>query len=266
VWASVWASVGDSVWASVRASVRASVWASVWDSVGASVGDSVWDSVGDSVWDSVGDSVGESCYGQHDASWLAFYAYFSEVCGLTEQTRKLAGLWELAKSAGWCLPYQNICWVSERHNILHRDERGRLHSTDSATLAYPDGWSIYAIHGVRVPEDVIMSPHALTAHRITEEKNTEVRRVMLDRFGTSRYLIEIGAKQIHADDYGTLYRAEISDDEPLVMVKVVNSTPESDNTYKDYWLRVPPTVKTARQAVAWTFEAETKDYAPVAQS
>jgi hypothetical protein len=34
---------------------------------------------------------------------------------------------------------------------------------------------------------------------------------------------------------------------------VVNSTPEQDGTYRRYLLRVPPTTRTAREAVAWTF-------------
>ena len=50
------------------------------------------------------------------------------------------------------------------------------------------------------------------------------------------------------------------DDEPLVMVEVVNSTAEPDGTYKDYFLRVPPDIETARAAVAWTFDVEPERY------
>ncbi len=50
------------------------------------------------------------------------------------------------------------------------------------------------------------------------------------------------------------------------MVKVVNSAPEPDGTFKDYFLRVPPTMQTARQAVAWTFGKESHEYAPVLET
>jgi hypothetical protein len=50
------------------------------------------------------------------------------------------------------------------------------------------------------------------------------------------------------------------------MVKVVNSTPKPDGTYKDYFLRVPPTVRTAREAVAWTFDLDPTVYAPVLET
>ena len=235
---SVRASVGDSVGASVRDSVgasggasvwdsvRASVGASVGDSVGASVGDSVWDSIGASVRASVGDSVGASAYGQHDASWLGFYEFFRIVCGLTDQTEKLTGLIEQAKSAGWFLPHANICWVSERHNILARDERGSLHSVSGPACAYPDGWSIYAVHGVRVPADIIEDRPSITIARIDAEQNSEIRRVMMELYGYDRYILDSGSEPIHADDYGTLYRKSVKDDEDIVMVSVINSTPE----------------------------------------
>ena len=190
------------------------------------LGASVWDSVGASVGASVGDSVGASAYGQHDASWLGFYEFFRIVCGLTDQTEKLTGLIEQAKSAGWFLPHANICWVSERHNILARDERGSLHSVSGPACAYPDGWSIYAVHGVRVPADIIEDRPSITIARIDAEQNSEIRRVMMELYGYDRYILDSGSEPIHADDYGTLYRKSVKDDEDIVMVSVINSTPE----------------------------------------
>ena len=230
----------------VGKSVRASVWASVMDSVGASVRDSVWD----------------SGYGQHDANWLGFYEYFKIACGLEKETQKLCGLWGIAENAGWFLPHRHICWISERHNLLKRDAQGRLHCESGPALSYPDGFSIWAIHGVRVAQYVIEEPQKITLRDIASESNAEVRRVKIDRFGQSRYLLESGAKEIHHDDFGTLYRADVPNDEPIVMVKVVNSTPEPDGSYKDYFLRVPPDMERARQAIAWTFEKQEHEYAP----
>src|SRR4029077_18916000 len=99
--------------------------------------------------------------GAHDAGWLAFYKFFHDECGLEAETEKLAGLWGLAVSAGWAIPHKNICWVSERHNVLLRDERGRLHSLGGPACAYPDGWAIYAVHGARVPEFVVERPQEI---------------------------------------------------------------------------------------------------------
>jgi hypothetical protein len=71
---------------------------------------------------------------------------------------------------------------------------------------------------------------------------------------------------MQADDYGKLWRCELPGDEPLVMVEVVNATPEPDGTSATYLLRVPPTTRTAKQAVAWTFGMTADDYHPAAQA
>ena len=267
-------SVGNSVWNSVRDSIRDSVWDSVWDSVGNSVRNSVWNSVGDrvltsvrdSVRDSVRVSVGNSVYGQHEASWLAFYEFFREKCGLLEQTHKLVGLWELAKSAGWAYPTKDICFVSERHTTLCRDERGRLHNMSGPAIQYPDGWEIYAVHGVRVPENIINKPLEITTSRIDEQRNTEIRRVMIDIYGQSRYLQDSGAKLLATDRFGKLWKKDLSDDEPIVMVEVKNSTPEPDGSIKDYFIRVPPSMATPQEAVAWTFNLPKDEYNPLVET
>jgi hypothetical protein len=46
------------------------------------------------------------------------------------------------------------------------------------------------------------------------------------------------------------------------MVEVLNSTPEPDGTRKTYFLRVPPNLRTAREAVAWTFGLAGSQYRP----
>jgi hypothetical protein len=117
-------------------------------------------------------------------------------------------------------------------------------------------------------------PERITAKSIDSERNAEVRRVMLERMGEARYLVESGAECIHQDETGWLYRREMSNDEPILMVKVRNSTPEPDGSVKEYWLRVAPNLAplgiqdarpqplTARNAVASTFGLYGKDYHP----
>ena len=275
VGASVRASVRDVVEASVRNAVEASaVGASVRNAVGVSVGDVVEASVGDVVeasgrdvvGASVRNAVGASGYGQHDAPWLSFYDYFREVCSLKKETDALLGLLELAKHAGWYLPHQHVCWVSERHHILTRDVQGRLHNLAGPSISYPDGWAIYAVHGVRVPEYIITRPQEISTAKIDAEQNIEIRRVMMEQYGQSRYLIDSKARIVHADKYGTLYRKEILNDEPLVMVKVTNSTPELDGSQKDYFLRVPSDMHTAHEAVAWTFRQSPEEYQPLIET
>jgi hypothetical protein len=133
-------------------------------------------------------------------------------------------------------------------------------------VRYPDGFSVFAVHGVRVPENIILQPESITVQQIETERNAEMRRVMIERYGQARYLLDSGAVEIHSDDFGTLYRKEMPNDEALVMVKVVNSTPEPDGSFKDYFLRVPPTMTRAHEAVAWTFGKDEATYQPALQT
>jgi hypothetical protein len=186
---------------------------------------------------------------------------------LREQTEKLAALTEQARSAGWYLPHEHICWVSERHSLLERDGQGRLHSIAGPAVLYPDGWAIYAVHGVRVPERVVMASDQLTPPEIIGERNAEIRRVMIELFGQERFLRESEAKVVDTDEtIGTLWRVSLPNDEPLVMVEVENSTPEPDGSIRRYYLRVPPQIETARAAVAWTFDMPEQDYQVVMET
>ena len=65
---------------------------------------------------------------------------------------------------------------------------------------------------------------------------------------------ELGLAQ---DDYGKLWRTDVRiGGERIQLVEVVNATAEPDGSFRRYFLRVPPTARTARQAVAWTFGFE----------
>ena len=179
---------------------------------------------------------------------------------------RVAPLLDMAKCCGWSVLLTDWAFVSAKPEWIQRDEIGRLHCETGPAIRYPDGFSVFAIHGVRLPERIICLPESITLSDINAENNVAVRRAMIERYGPERFLTESGAAEIHRDDFGTLFCMAIPEDEPLVMVKVVNSTPEPDGSFKDYFLRVPPTMERAREAVAWTFGKTEADYAPVSET
>lgn len=146
------------------------------------------------------------------------------------------------------------------------DENNRLHSASGPAFAWLKDVRDYYWHGVHVEPYVVENPERITVADIEAEPNAEVRRAKIERFGHARYLVASGAREIHRDDFGALYRKDIPGNEPLVMVKVVNATPEPDGSFKDYFLRVPPGMQTAREAVAWTFGKTPDDYGPEKES
>ncbi|MEV0041553.1 DUF6745 domain-containing protein, partial [Streptomyces sp. NPDC050804] len=199
----------------------------------------------------------DAVLGQHDAAWLAAFDGRSE---------RLAGLAEVALHAGWWWPYERAVVICERPSELHRDEAGRLDRGDGPALAYPDGFALYAWRGMPVPAAFLGELASLTPDRIRDEANAELRRVMLEHYGYDRYLNESGAEPVHRDESGVLWRISLRQDEDVAMVEVVNSTPEPDGTHRTYWLRVPPTTRTAKQGVAWTFGLEAAEYEPIRQT
>jgi hypothetical protein len=210
-------------------------------------------------------------YGSHDAGWLSFYDLFIQI-GINLD--KMKPLIEAAKVCGWFWPFDVLCVATNKPTKLHVDDRNRLHSIDEAAIDYGDGFAIYSVHGVNVPAHIIDNPEKITIQEIDAEKNAEVRRVMIEQYGRIRtkgdtaksiylpYALDSGMKAVAEDEIGVLYRKDVPDDEPIVMVKVVNSTPESDGSYKEYFLRVDPNAKSAREAIAGTFGLKGEEYQP----
>jgi hypothetical protein len=189
--------------------------------------------------------------------------------GVNFDDKQLAGFeaWKsITHECHWFYPFLDFCLVSDKPTEIHRDERNNLHNLTGPALGYRDGWGVYAAHGVRLSSEIIEHPETITVEQIDHQPNAEIRRVMVERYGMERFLTDAGAKLIHGDECGQLYRREMGDDEPIVAVRVVNSTPEPDGTRHVYFLRVPPTTRTARAGVAWTFEMTEEEYQPAVQS
>ena len=104
----------------------------------------------------------------------------------------------------------------------------------------------------------------LTPDAIANEKNVELRRALIEIFGLARFLRASGAKKVHDDKWGTLWRMDIPGEEPMVMVELQNSTPEPDGQFKTYFLRVPPDMQTPHEALAWSFNKSPSEYDPPA--
>ena len=163
-------------------------------------------------------------------------------------------------------PYASIAVAVQPATTVLLDAEGRPHAEGGPALAWADGTSIYAWHGRPVPFEVIDPSVPVTHSRIYRELDPGRRSVLIERYGLGRYLQEAGGKEIQCDAYGRLYRLPQSLGEPILAVRVVNHTPEPDGSVREFWLRVPPTMTTAREAVAWTFGLSTEAYDPLAES
>jgi hypothetical protein len=168
VWAQVGDQVRDQVWAQVGDQVRAQVWDQVSDQVGDQVRDQVWAQVGDQVRDQVGDQVSDqvgyqvrdqvwdeklevisfSDYGNiWDYGWLSFFHYFKSIGIKVEHdgfdkfsSLIQCGIYDMIQLKGFCI-------VSELPTEIYRDENNRLHSIESSSIKWSDGYEQYYVHG-----------------------------------------------------------------------------------------------------------------------
>lgn len=145
-----------------------------------------------------------------------------------------------------------------------RVEAGVLHAADGPAVGWPGGEGLWFWQGIRVPRRAIEAPETLRARDVHEARNLEVRRVLLERMGYDRYLREQQARLVAEDEFGRLWRcaAGPGEFEPLVVVEVLNSTPERDGSRRRYFLRVPPRTRTPHEAVAWSFGLTAAQYRP----
>jgi hypothetical protein len=285
LWTSLGASLRDSLWASLRASLRDSLW----DSLGASLGDSLGDSLGASLRDSLGASLGDSkikaqltyWWGQQDIYWIGFYKFCADLGVQYEASAadRLDIMHEISMSCMWWYPRDGVIIACERPLAVNFDERERLHNDAGPAVEFRDGWKLYRVHGVDVPEWLFTNPERMSIEAIHQEGNTEVQRVMIERFGWDRYAAECGAEIVdHDEKYGTLMRRGRGED-AILFLKVINRSPEPDGSFRKYILPVDSELRpipdpmnanenfgesqalTAVNAVASTFGLRGKDYA-----
>lgn len=197
-------------------------------------------------------SLADVAYGQHDASWLSLYAYYREVLGLKEETDDLVPLMALCQSSGWVLMLEGQAVLSERHTTLHLDPNtGLPHSLNGPAIAYPDGWSLYSVRGVTVPEAWVRGKASLDIKLALTHPNVEERAAAAELIGWDRVLKELKSRVVDVEtspeyDYGKLLEVDLPDEPNQRFLEVLCATGRT------MVLRVPPTMTTARQANAWS--------------
>jgi len=189
--------------------------------------------------------------------------------------QKWIGLFEAFEAGAFALWIgDSTIYIAVIPTTVLVDDRRRLHCADGPAFAWLSDIRDFYWHGVHVPDYVIERPAEISVPKIDAEKNTEVRRVMVERYrlgeeihGAGAFMRDAGGKSLdHDERYGTLWRRDIPDDEPIVILEVINSTREPDGRFKHYWIRVHPNCKTAHAASAWTFDIAPEKYAPAVET
>jgi uncharacterized protein DUF6745 len=142
----------------------------------------------------------------------------------------------------------------------------RLYRENGCAVAWPDGEQYWFWQGVEVTRLTIEAPERLTPADIRDETNQETRRTMIERMGAGRFLRAARATLIQADVCGKLWHCHVDNNDIYAIVEVENGTPEPDGSRRHYFLRVPPTAGTPREAIAWTYGLTADQYENVVRT
>jgi hypothetical protein len=237
--------VSGAVSRAVSGAVSEAVSDAAYNVVGEAVSEAVSDAVGEEVRGAVGEEV-RGAVGEEWKSYMggqfwvggwwwggpAYVSFFREVCGLTldpETARAALAYEQTCRSACWWWPHRQYVIVSERPTDIYRDPLGQFHREGGMAIAWPDGWGVYALHGVRVPAPLVMTPaQELDVHQwVVKEPNAEIRREAVRKIGIERVCEQLGAVVIdrgqdHAGQPCELLLLNIGDDRKRPYIKLRN--------------------------------------------
>lgn len=261
-------SLRDSIRDSLVDSLSNSIYGSLSDSLRAALRDSLSDSLHDSLRTSLCAVIegaltssphvrptwglGMEWLGQHESYWIAFYLYCRDVLGVQyapAHSRRLNMWRDLAESSCWWWCFDNYVIISERPTVCTL-ENGRIHCATGPSVAFSDGFEIYAWRGTVVPKEWITEPHTVDPHTALNHPNIEQRRAAADILGWAKVLAVLQPKIIDTDQdpqIGELIEVDLpnSPGERFLRVRC--------GTGRDFCLPVPRQMRTALEANAWTF-------------
>lgn len=215
------------------------------------------------------------------SGWDCYLSFFQENHIVTTPAMDIYEHWkQLSLHSGPRCVHEKFVMFSDRPLEMHVDDRLRLHAETVPAITWRDGTCVWVVGNVRVPGWVVERPDEITLDKLLDERNAEVRRVMMQRMGRAKDGLDKlpGVEEVHRDDFGILYRYQTANREPVMFVKVINATPEPDGHYKEYMLFVSNRhyggLKTARAAVASTWRnkdgslmfATPEEYNPVVET
>lgn len=167
----------------------------------------------------------------------------------THNPQKWEVFQELSHCCGWIIPTEEGYRVCDRAYQLRVDADNLPHAIGEPALEFDNGFGLYAYHGVPLPAKYgQVHPSQWRPEWILEERNAELRRILMHEIGAARMYEELQTVEIDRwQDYSLLQVNNLSSQkEPVLLLKM-----QCPSTGHLHILRVPPSQKTARAAIQW---------------
>jgi hypothetical protein len=155
---------------------------------------------------------------------------------------------------------KNHLILVQPYTVLKVDHIGEIHSEDGPAVAWRDGQEEYAWHGVFLDDKSWIAPGpGPKAELAFTHENMEMRRIVAEILGWEKVLADVPKTDIHADEYGELFSAEIAGRGRVQFVRVKCATGRifilEDVGAGDS--------KTALEAVAKTYQMTPEQYSQI---
>jgi len=249
-----WAVATDAVQEAARGAARGAAWDAARGAAWRAVRDTPWAKAWHAVWDEARDAT-------RDAVWAVAlsgapssddHPSIITARSFLEIVRGGAFFFWIAPDAVHVvlaqIHSQKTPRVVETHRI--RQTMAWLHREDGPAIQYEDGSGLYFWKGIQVPERVILRPDVMRVQDIMGERNAEVRRAMIERYGQDRFVLDAGAEVLNEWKGNELLSIDLPEDPDLRLVALKLRCP---STAAVYILRVPPDQTIVQGALAWSF-------------
>jgi hypothetical protein len=181
--------------------------------------------------------------GNQWSGYPAYLSFFRHIAKIEIDYSKWQHYEAAALHSGPRYMHADFCIVADRPEVLTVDNANRPHNEAGPFCRWRDGISLYAIHGVRVPAYIVERPDLITVARIQAETNEEVRRVMIERYGLSRYVRDAGFDVIDADTDPIGQPRRLLRRGDMLVVELTNSTVDADGARRVYHVPCHPELR-----------------------
>jgi hypothetical protein len=130
--------------------------------------------------------------------WCGWYEYAKSI-GVEFNNDKYDLFVNFNSEVNFIIPYKNICFISEKPLSINW-VNNRLHKDGGLAVEYSDGYGMYFLNGVKVPEYLAMTPEGeLDIEFFKKENNADVKAEFIRKFGIQR-MLSLGEKICDAKD------------------------------------------------------------------
>ena len=137
----------------------------------------------------------------------------------------------------------------------YRDDQKRIHRADGPAIIWGEQTQ-YWWHGVQIPADWIEKKSSIDVKLALTHENIEQRRCLAEIVGWDKILKTLKTKTLQSDEFGELLEIDLPDSPKARFVRVLCGTG------RNFCLPVPQEMKTAHEAVAWTYNLDITRYQP----